>query len=229
MKRLSGLVVCAVATLLTSGCGKSETADQPGRVSVSSNDSEPEPGSAPQPPEEEPSSDFVMSDAVVRLDEESFDRRVVMSDKPVMVDFSASWCRPCRMMEPALDSVAREYMGRALVCKVDVDQSERLAERYQIRAIPAVLVFQNGRVVDQSRGLQSRQELASLLEKQIAGEASVKPDPIASGRNSKTTETAAAELLAPSPDEGSAANSGPSLPTPPEPPVIPETATRLRK
>lgn len=228
MKRVSGLAVCAVAALLVNGCGQPRTADSGAAASSAASDSDSDPGLS-QRPQKESASDFQMSDAVVLLDEESFERRVVMSDKPVLVDFSATWCRPCRLMEPALDSVAREYQGRAVVGKVDVDQSERLAERYQIRAIPCILVFQNGRVVDQTRGLQSREALSELLNRQIAGQTGA-AEAVATSRSSSGTETATTELLAPSPDEETTPSSAPVLPTPPEPPAGPEaTAKRIPK
>src|SRR5256885_10650611 len=82
----------------------------------------------------------------------AFDQEVLTSAQPVLVDFWAAWCGPCRMMAPTIDQIAVEYAGKAKVGKLDVDSNIQTAGRYQIRGIPTLLVFKGGKVVDQKVG-----------------------------------------------------------------------------
>lgn len=96
-----------------------------------------------------------------------FDTKVLQSDVPVLVDFWATWCGPCKMVAPHVDAIATEYAGRARVYKVDVDQETELASRYGIMSIPTLMYFKNGKAVDQVMGAQPKKALADRLDKVI--------------------------------------------------------------
>jgi thioredoxin 1 len=102
--------------------------------------------------------------ATINLDESNFDREVIHSDKPVIVDFWAEWCGPCKMIAPLLDEIAREKNGAVKVGKVNVDENPSLSSKYNIRAIPALLFFKNGQLRDQVTGVTSKKDLLNRIE-----------------------------------------------------------------
>lgn len=99
----------------------------------------------------------------------NFATDVLGSDKPVLVDFWAEWCMPCRMLAPVVDQVADEFAGRVVVGKVDTDSNREVSIQYGITAIPTVIVFKRGQVVRKFVGLTTRADLAAALNQAIAG------------------------------------------------------------
>jgi thioredoxin 1 len=102
--------------------------------------------------------------SVIKLDESNFDREVTQDDKPVIVDFWAEWCGPCKMIAPLLDEIAREKAGSVKVAKVNVDENQSLSLKYNIRAIPALLFFKNGQLRDQVTGVTSKKDLLHRVD-----------------------------------------------------------------
>ena len=102
--------------------------------------------------------------AIITLNESNFDRELTQDDKPMIVDFWAEWCGPCKMIAPLLDEIAREKAGTLKIAKVNVDENQSLSAKYNIRAIPALLFFKNGQLRDQVIGVASKKDLLSRLE-----------------------------------------------------------------
>ena len=105
-----------------------------------------------------------MSDNVIHATDSDFTQQVLESDVPVLVDFWAPWCGPCRMVAPALDQLASEYAGKAKVVKVDIDQNQATALKYHVRSIPMLLMFKNGQVQATQVGAVGKPQLAQLID-----------------------------------------------------------------
>ena len=101
------------------------------------------------------------------LTDQNFEQEVLKSDKPVVVDFWAVWCAPCRLVAPTVDAIAEEYLGRAKVGKLNVDENQAVPSRYNVRGIPTLLVFKNGQVQEQIVGATSKDNIVKLLEKHL--------------------------------------------------------------
>jgi len=95
--------------------------------------------------------------------DENFEAEVLKWDLPVLVDFFAEWCGPCKMMAPAIDELAKEYEGKWKIGKIDIDESPETAQKYGITSIPTLKFFKNGEVVDEAVGFQSKDKLIQKL------------------------------------------------------------------
>lgn len=100
----------------------------------------------------------------VEITDANFDEVVLKSDKPVVVDFWAAWCGPCRMVGPIIEELAGEYEGKAVVGKVDVDQNPGVSAKFGIRNIPTIIFVKNGEIVDKSVGAVPKTQLAAKLD-----------------------------------------------------------------
>ncbi|MBI5774865.1 MAG: thioredoxin [Verrucomicrobia bacterium] len=105
---------------------------------------------------------------IVTLSEANFPAEVLQSAQPVLVDFWAEWCGPCKMIAPVLDELAGEYAGKAKIGKVNVDDNQALAGQFRVTAIPTLLLFKNGQVIEQIVGMRSKRDLKSSLDKAAA-------------------------------------------------------------
>jgi thioredoxin 1 len=109
----------------------------------------------------------VTSENIITFNEDNFDDLVQQKSGPILVDFWASWCAPCKTVAPALDELADEMAGQAHVGKVNVDDNGDLANRFGIRSIPTLVVFKNGKVVDQLIGAAPKAHIRRLIEKHL--------------------------------------------------------------
>jgi len=100
----------------------------------------------------------------IEVNDANFDEQVLKSDLPVLVDFWASWCAPCKMVAPIVEAIAGEYEGKLKVCKLSMDEGPTTASRYGIRAIPTLLVFKNGQLVEQIVGVVPKESLEAKIK-----------------------------------------------------------------
>jgi thioredoxin 1 len=105
--------------------------------------------------------------SIVHVNDTSFENQVLKANRPVLVDFWAEWCGPCKMIAPILEQVASEYSDRLEVAKVDVEDSQATAMKYGIRSIPTLMLFKNGVVQAQHVGMLSKEQLSKLLDAQL--------------------------------------------------------------
>jgi thioredoxin 1 len=108
------------------------------------------------------------ADNIITATSQNFPSEVLSSTQPVLVDFWAEWCGPCKMLGPVLDELATEYTGKARIAKVNIDDHQDLAAQFGIRAIPTLLLFKGGQVIEQVVGLKSKRDLKSSLDRAIA-------------------------------------------------------------
>ena len=108
-----------------------------------------------------------MSDKVIHATDADFDAAVLQSDEPVLVDFWAQWCGPCKMIAPALDELADTYAGRAKVVKIDIDQNRATALKYHVRSIPMLLLFKDGQVQATQIGAVGKAQLSQMIDKAL--------------------------------------------------------------
>lgn len=101
---------------------------------------------------------------VLKINEENFKEEVLESEKPVLIDFFATWCGPCKMMSPIIDEIAKEIGNDVKVGKVDVDENQELAIRYDVMSIPTIIIFKNGKVEKTFVGLRDKQEILKELK-----------------------------------------------------------------
>ena len=104
---------------------------------------------------------------VLHFTDEKFKQEVLESDKPVLVDFTASWCGPCRIIAPIIEEMAGEYAGRAVIGKMDVDENPETAMNYGIRGVPTIMFFKGGQIVDQMVGAAGKDKIVAKLEAQL--------------------------------------------------------------
>ena len=107
------------------------------------------------------------SQNTMTLTDGDFEQAVLKSDKPVLVDFWAEWCGPCRMIAPAVDALADEYADRAVVGKLNIDDNPATPEKYSVRSIPTLLLFKGGEVVEATVGVAGKDQLAELLDRHV--------------------------------------------------------------
>nr|2YN1_A Chain A, LGPCA THIOREDOXIN [synthetic construct]2YN1_B Chain B, LGPCA THIOREDOXIN [synthetic construct] len=102
--------------------------------------------------------------SIIHVTDDSFDQDVLKADKPVLVDFWAEWCGPCKMIAPILDEIAEEYEGKLKVAKVNIDENPETAAKYGIRGIPTLMLFKNGEVAATKVGALSKSQLKEFLD-----------------------------------------------------------------
>ncbi len=107
------------------------------------------------------------SNSIVEVNDSNFDQDVLKSDKPVLIDFWAAWCGPCRALAPIVDELAEAYQGKVKVAKMDVDRNSATPMRYGVRGIPTLLVFKGGQVKEQIVGYVAKEQIQKALDKHI--------------------------------------------------------------
>lgn len=103
----------------------------------------------------------------IEFTDQNFDQEVLKSEKPVLVDFWAPWCGPCRMLGPVVEELAKEYTGKARIAKMNTDEHPNAATRYKISAIPTLLFFKGGKMVEQMVGVHSKADIKKILDSLI--------------------------------------------------------------
>lgn len=99
----------------------------------------------------------------INLTTENFDKEVLQAEMPVLVDFYAEWCGPCKMLSPVIDEIAKDYDGKAKICKVNVDEAPELAQKFRVMSVPTVMVFKKGIATETSVGVVSKAKLEGML------------------------------------------------------------------
>lgn len=105
-----------------------------------------------------------MSDKAMEITNVNFDEKVTGSTAPVLIDFWAEWCAPCRMLSPVIDEVADTYKGKAVVAKVNIDEQVELAQKFGVMSIPTLLLFKDGKIVGRSVGVVGKDKIAAMID-----------------------------------------------------------------
>ena len=108
-----------------------------------------------------------MSDLIVHVTDASFEQDVLKADGPVLLDFWATWCQPCKMIAPILDEVANTYQGRLKVVKLDIDDNEQTPAKYAVRGVPTLMMFKNGEVVGTKVGALAKGQLTAFIDSNL--------------------------------------------------------------
>ena len=108
-----------------------------------------------------------MSDTILKLTDAEFETQVIKSEKPILVDYWAEWCGPCKMIAPVLEEIAQELSDKVLIGKLNVDENSQTPPKYGIRGIPTLMLFKNGEVVGTQVGAISKSDLVSFIEENI--------------------------------------------------------------
>ena len=108
-----------------------------------------------------------MSEKIIHITDDTFEQEVLQSQTPVLVDYWAEWCGPCKMIAPALDQIATEYQGRLKVAKLNIDENQSTPPKYGIRGIPTLMLFKNGSLEAQKVGALSKTQLAAFIDSNI--------------------------------------------------------------
>jgi len=104
---------------------------------------------------------------ISQISDSSFEQDVLQSDTPVLVDYWAEWCGPCKMVAPVLEEIAKEYSGRLKICKLNIDENEATPPKYGIRGIPTLMLFKNGNVEATKVGALSKSQLAAFIDSNL--------------------------------------------------------------
>ena len=109
-----------------------------------------------------------MNPSISQISDEQFDEQVLKSSEPVLVDFWAEWCGPCKMIAPILDELATSYAGKLKVAKINIDHNQKTPRNYNVRGIPTLMIFKNGKVEATQIGAVSKNQLTQLIDKTLA-------------------------------------------------------------
>ena len=108
-----------------------------------------------------------MGENTIQTSDAAFDTDVLKSEKPVLIDFWAEWCGPCKMIAPLLDEIANEYLDKIVVAKINIDENQNMPQKYAVRSIPTLMIFKDGEVQAQRMGALSKSQLVEFLEANI--------------------------------------------------------------